>query len=182
MIHFLAVISRSLPISLFLAVAIQAGAQEVARPDVPAEIKAPAGEQVVLVAHATGSQVYTCQPATDGKYAWTLKAPDAELHDGQGAVIGKHYAGPTWKNNDGSEVKGKATAHVDAPDADAIPWLLVNVTEHSGEGAFSRVTTIQRIHTKGGRPPSAAECNASKQNAEAKSSYTADYYFFAPAK
>ena len=111
-----------------------------------------------------------------------MKAPEAELHDQQGAIIGRHYAGPTWKDNDGSEVTGKAAAKVDSPDPDSIPWLLVNVTGHSGDGVLSRVTSIQRIHTKGGLPPPAADCNTSKQNLEVKSSYTADYYFFAPAK
>ncbi|HZD33400.1 MAG TPA: DUF3455 domain-containing protein, partial [Candidatus Angelobacter sp.] len=70
----------------------------------------------------------------------------------------------------------------DSPDANSIPWLLVTVTDHSGDGVLSRVTSIQRIHTKGGQPPPAADCDSSKQNAEVKSSYTADYYFFAPAK
>ncbi len=154
----------------------------VSRPDVPDKIKAPAGEEVVLVAHASGSQIYVCQSGTDGKPAWTLKAPDAELHDQQGAVIGRHYAGPTWQDNDGSEVTGKAVARVDSPDPNAIPWLLVTATGHSGNGVLSRTTTIQRIHTRGGLAPSAADCTASKQNQESKSSYTADYYFYAPAK
>ena len=122
-----------------------------------------------------------CQPRTDGKLAWTLKAPEAELHDQQGAIVGRHYAGPTWKDNDGSEVTGKAVARVDSPDTDSIPWLLVTANGHSGEGVLSRVTSIQRIHTKGGLPPP-ADCNASKQNLEVRSSYTADYYFYAPAK
>jgi len=160
----------------------QASGQSASRSDVPDKLKAPAGEEVVLLAHATGSQIYVCQPGTDGKLAWTLKAPEAELHDQQGAIVGRHYAGPTWKDNDGSEVTGKAVAKVDSPDADSIPWLLVTVTGHSGEGMLSRVTSIHRIHTKGGLPPPAADCNASKQNIEAKSSYTADYYFYAPAK
>ena len=73
-------------------------------------------------------------------------------------------------------------ARVDSPDSDSIPWLLVTATGHSGEGVFSRVTSIQRIHTKGGLPPPAADCNGSKQNLEVKSSYTADYYFYAPPK
>ena len=118
----------------------------------------------------------------DGKLAWALKAPEAELHDQQGAVIGRHFAGPTWKDNDGSEVTGKAVAKVDAPDANSIPWLLVSVTGHSGDGVFSRVTSIQRIHTKGGLPPAASDCASSKQSVEVKSAYTADYYFYAPAK
>jgi hypothetical protein len=150
-------------------------------PQVPEKIKAPAGEEVVLQAHASGSQIYICQQGADGKSAWTLKAPEAELRDAHGAVIGRHFAGPTWKHSDGSEVTGKAAAKADSPDPDSIPWLLVTVTGHSGSGALSNVTSIQRVHTKGGQPP-ATGCDASKQGAETKSSYTADYYFFAPAK
>jgi len=160
--------------------------QDIPRPSVPDQIKAPANEDVILVAHATGFQIYTCE-LTGGTYGWKLKAPDAELRDSQGAIIGHHFAGPTWKHNDGSEVTGKAVAKVDSPQADSIPWLLVTGvlargSSHSGNGAFARVATIQRINTHGGQPPPAADCNASKPNNEAKSAYTADYYFYAPAK
>ena len=175
-------ITKLLPIVVLFGVLTQANGQSISRPDVPEKIKAPAGEEVVLLAHATGSQIYVCQAATDGKLAWSLKAPEAELHDSTGAAIGRHFAGPTWKANDGSEVKGKAVARVDSPDANSIPWLLVTVTDRSGDGVLSRVTSIQRIHTKDGQPPPSADCNSSKQNTEYKSSYTADYYFFAPAK
>lgn len=160
---------------------MQANGQESSRPDVPEKIQAPAGEQVVLKVRASGSQIYTCQQGTDGKFAWTLKAPQAELRDDKGQIVGSHFAGPSWKHNDGSEIKGKAVARVDSPDADSIPWLLVSVTSHSGSGVLSPVTSIQRIHTKGGQPPATA-CSESTQNSEVKSSYTADYYFYAPAK
>jgi Protein of unknown function (DUF3455) len=158
-----------------------ASGQGVTRPYVPDKIKAPAAEEVVLQVHASGSQIYVCQSGTEGKFAWTLKAPEAELHDQQGAFVGRHYAGPTWKDIDGSEVTGKAAARIDSPDSNSIPWLLVTATGHSGDGVLSRVTSIQRIHTQGGMPPPAADCNPSKQNFELKSSYTADYYFYAPA-
>ncbi len=175
-------ITKLLPIALLLATVTSAAGQAIPRPDVPDKIKAPAGEEVVLVTHASGSQIYVCQAGTDGQPAWTLKAPDAELHDAQGAVIGRHFAGPAWKLNDGSEVTGKPGARVDAPTPDAVPWVLVAVTAHSGNGALSRVTTIQRIHTAGGVAPPAADCTAAKLNVEVKSPYTADYYFYAPAK
>jgi hypothetical protein len=136
----------------------------------------------VLQADASGSQIYVCAPGADGKSRWTLKAPEADLRDRKGILIGHHYAGPTWKHNDGSEVTGKLVARVDSPDSDSIPWLLLTVTSHSGDGVLAHVTSIQRIHTKGGQPPPAAGCNGSKQNVEAKSGYTADYYFYAPAK
>ncbi len=165
--------------ALVIAVGIFSLGQNVPRPDVPDAIKAPAGEQVVLQVHATGSQIYVCKAGADGKFAWTLKAPAAELHDQQGAVVGHHYAGPAWKLNDGSEVTGKAVGRVDSPDADSIPWLLVSATGHSGDGALSRVSSIQRVHTKGGQPP-AGGCDESKQGGEVKSSYAADYYFYAP--
>jgi hypothetical protein len=161
-----------------------ANAQKESRPDVPAAIQAPASEKVVLLAHASGSQIYTCQAVADGKFVWTLKAPDAELKDEKGKAIGSHFAGPTWKLNDGSEVTGKAAAHVDSPDAGSIPWLLVTAVGHSGQGVLTNVTTIQRVHTHGGKPP-AEGCDVSHSNAETKSSYTADYYFYyfyAPAK
>ena len=164
---------------MVIAMGMPASGQAVPRPDVPEQIKAPASEQVVLQVHATGSQIYVCKGGADGKFGWSLKAPDAELHDPQGAVVGHHYAGPAWKLKDGSEVTGKAVARVDAPDADSIPWLLVSVTGHSGEGTLSRVSSIQRIRTKGGQPP-AGGCDESKQGSEVKSSYTADYYFYAP--
>ena len=180
-VKLLRVKTRLLQVVVLIGIVSQASGQGGSRPDVPDKIKAPAGEEVVLLAHASGSQIYVCQAGTDGKFAWTLKAPDAELHDQQGAIIGRHYAGPTWKHNDGSEVTGKAAARVDSPDADSIPWLLVTATGHAGEGILSRVTSIQRIHTKGGQP-TADNCDASKQSREVKSSYTADYYFYAPTK
>ncbi len=74
-----------------------------------------------------------------------------------------------------------ASSHGDSLDADSIPWLLVTVVSHAGKGLLTDVTTIQRVHTHGGKPP-ADGCDESHKAAETKSSYTADYYFFAPAK
>jgi len=150
-------------------------------PDVPDTIQVPTGEEVVLYAHATGSQVYTCQAAAGDRFSWTLKGPDAELRDRHDKVIGQHSAGPTWKLKDGSAVTGKAAAQVNSLDADSIPWLLVKVVSHDGKGQLSNVTTIQRVHTKGGKPP-AEGCDATHRDAEYKGSYSADYFFFAPGK
>jgi hypothetical protein len=156
-------------------------AQKEPPPDVPDAIQVPTGQEVVLYVHASGSQIYTCQAGADGKFSWTLKAPDAELRDRKDKVIGHHSAGPSWKLKDSSEVTGKAVAHVDSPDPDSIPWLLVNVVSHAGKGQLDNVTTVQRVHTQGGKAP-AEGCDASHVNAETKSSYTGDYYFYAPAK
>src|SRR5208283_2232307 len=90
-------------------------------PDVPDAIALPAGLEPVLFVHAKGSQIYTCQAGADGKFSWTLKGPDAELRDRKDKVIGQHFADPTsklptWELKDGSEVSGKAAAHVDSLD------------------------------------------------------------------
>jgi hypothetical protein len=147
-------------------------------PTVPGLIRVPAGEELILIAHAQGFQIYVCRADAAGHPAWVLKAPEAFLYDEQGNVLGKHFGGPTWKHNDGSEVIGKMAAKVAAPGAVTIPWLLLNVTDHSGSGVFSPVTTIQRIHTAGGLAP-ASGCTSADLEKEFKSNYTADYYFYA---
>lgn len=150
-------------------------------PDVPDAIAVPAGLEVVLFTHATGSQIYSCQATADGKLAWTLKAPEAELHDREDKVIGEHSAGPTWKLKDSSEVTGKPAAHVDSLDSNSIPWLLMDVTAHAGKGALANVNMIQQLHTHGGTAP-VDGCDEAHKGAETKGSYSADYYFYAPVK
>ncbi|HTX23301.1 MAG TPA: DUF3455 domain-containing protein [Steroidobacteraceae bacterium] len=151
-----------------------------AAPSVPATISAPATERIVLEARASGAQVYACRRGSDGQVQWVLEGPDATLRDQTGTVIGRHFAGPTWKLKDGSAVRGKAVAHADSPDANSVPWLLVVVTHHAGSGLLAEVTHIQRVSTQGGQPP-ASGCEASKLGARARSPYRADYIFYAPA-
>jgi hypothetical protein len=173
--------NRKTRVLLAAGMLMAAQGQAQVRPEVPESLKAPAGEQVILSAHATGVQIYVCQAGADQKFGWLLKAPEAELSDATGKVIIHHSAGPTWKHIDGSEVKGKVLAKQDAPRPDAIPWLLLAATSHAGDGILSRVTSIQRIHTEGGLAPSANSCDPSANGKESRSTYAADYYFYAPA-
>lgn len=163
------------------AIGVMFAAQEgrIERPDVPDNLKAPTGEEVFLVGHATGVQIYVCQEGVDKKLAWVFRAPEAELTDAAGKKIVHHFAGPTWRHVDGSEVVGKKVAEADAPKPDAIPWLLLTAKSHTGKGILSRVTSIQRIHTEGGLAPDAKYCEASAT--ESRSPYSADYYFYRPA-
>jgi hypothetical protein len=151
-----------------------------APPDVPAALRPPAGEHLILKAHATGAQVYSCTQGEQGRWQWTLKGPDAQLHDVHGALIGRHYAGPAWSYRDGSAVTGKVVAHQDAPRPDAVAWLLLSAAGHAGNGLLTSVSSIQRLNTQGGQPPPATQCDASRPNAEARTPYSADYYFYAP--
>jgi hypothetical protein len=156
-------------------------AQSLSRPEVPEKLAAPAPERVVLLVHATGSQIYVCQAGADQKFTWVFEAPEAELFDSQNKVVGKHYAGPTWQHTDGSEVVGKVIARQDAPEADAIPWLLLTAASHAGRGILTEVTSIQRIRTHGGQAP-ALGCDDSHNGSKTKSKYSADYYFYSPVR
>lgn len=172
--------TRTSPLALAAWLAFSAMAFAQSRPMVPEGIQPPAGEQLVLVAHATGSQIYVCGASADGKPQWTLKGPEAELRDDRGAVIGHHSAGPAWRHKDGSAVTGKAVAKAPSPDPDSVPWLLLTAVSHEGTGVLARVSSIQRLHTKGGQAPPAEKCDPSKPNVESWIPYTADYYFYAP--
>ncbi len=147
------------------------GAQKI-----PQELQPPAGEQVLLRVHAKGDQIYTCT-SSSAQFAWTLKAPDAQLFDKNGKPFGKHFAGPSWEANDGSRVVGKAVANA-TPDPDSIPWLLLDTVSRDGSGVLSPVTHIQRLDTKGGKAP-AFGCDASHAGQEMRVPYSAEYVFYA---
>jgi hypothetical protein len=149
-----------------------AAAQQVSLPQPPAD------EQLLLQVHAQGDQIYTCK-SDAARFTWTLKAPDARLFDKDGKPFGKHFAGPSWEANDGSRVTGKAVANAPSPNADSIPWLLINILSHDGKGVLSSTATIQRINTKGGKAPTSG-CDASHAGQEVRVSYSADYLFYAP--
>jgi FtsP/CotA-like multicopper oxidase with cupredoxin domain len=145
---------------------------------VPPQIQPPADAKLLLQVHAKGDQVYTCKEGVT-QFAWTLKAPDAQLFDKDGKPFGKHFAGPSWEANDGSRVTGQAAANAPSPDADSIPWLLVNIVGHDGSGVLSRATSIQRVNTKGGKAP-ASGCDSAHAGQEVRVPYSADYLFYVP--
>jgi Protein of unknown function (DUF3455) len=162
-----------LPCALALCYAASVCAQTV-----PKQLQPPANEKLLLQVHANGDQVYTCQEGVT-QFTWALKAPDAKLFDKDGKPFGKHFAGPSWEANDGSQVVGKAAANVPSPDPDSIPWLLVTVVSRSGQGVLSPVTSIQRINTKGGKVASSG-CDSTHAGQEQRVPYSADYLFFVP--
>ncbi|HLQ36392.1 MAG TPA: DUF3455 domain-containing protein [Planctomycetota bacterium] len=148
-------------------------------PSVPDTLSVPAHNHLMFELHATGVQIYTCQPKPNEptKYEWALKAPDARLADARGDA-GHHYGPPpTWESADGSKVVGKKEQAVDAPGADDISWLLLSATSNAGQGRFGKVTFIQRTATHGGKAPSGG-CDAQHAGQEARVPYTATYCFY----
>jgi hypothetical protein len=149
---------------------------------IPPNLAVPGGQPLVLEALARGAQVYVCQPTADNPsvLAWVLRGPEAELLNRRGERIGRHFAGPTWEGNDGSQVVGEVRETANSPDPQAIPWLLLQARANQSTGIFSTVTYIQRLDTAGGRAP-ATGCDQAHAGEEQRVDYTATYAFYYPS-
>lgn len=128
------------------------------------------GNKVIFHVYARGVQIYRWNGT-----AW-IGTPSATLFADAGyqAQVGTHYAGPTWESNSGSFVKA-ARKEGCSPDANAIPWLLLQATSTSGPGIFSSVTYVQRVNTTGGLAPTTP---GSFLNESIEVPYTAEYFFY----
>jgi Protein of unknown function (DUF3455) len=146
-------------------------------PVVPDALKVPGVREPKLRLPATGVQIYTCSSDEAGAYVWKFKAPEATLFSESGRRVGDHFAGPTWRLRDGSKVVGRLLAKADAPEAGAVPWLLLEIADNSGRGALADAHFIQRVHTSGGVAPSEG-CDATTVGTDARVDYSADYYFW----
>jgi len=145
---------------------------------VPATLVPPATESLKSKVSAVGVQIYICNAKVNGSYAWTLLAPQANLFNDEGKLVGTHFIGPTWQSNDGSSVAGAKVAGATV-DASAIPWLLVKGVSHAAEeGRFSDISYVQRLSTVGGLAPTDV-CDATHNlGTVVQSPYSADYFFY----
>jgi hypothetical protein len=148
-------------------------------PATPDALRVPPGQVLIHQVQGVGAQIYVCQQSKEdvGVFRWTFKAPEAQLRDPSGHVVGRHYAGPTWEGSDGSKVVGVVAARADSTEANAIPWLLLSVTSVSERGFFSQTKSIQRINTSGGSAP-AENCSEALAGKEVGVPYKADYLFY----
>jgi hypothetical protein len=147
---------------------------------VPEALNPPADATLELAWPASGVQIYACtQAKSSDAPSWSLEGPHALLMSGK-AVAAIHFAGPIWQGVDGSQVKGARLAAADAPDASAVPWLLMSASA-SGKGTFAHTTHIQRLDTAGGKAP-ASGCDAAHLGAKVLVPYQANYFFYRHAK
>ena len=140
--------------------------------EVPLAIAAP-GEVLVTTAHAVGAQVYECRSDSAGKLVWQFREPIATLLIA-GKTVGRHYAGPSWEMSDGSAVTGKVSAQVPGADPNDIPLLKLEAASWHGTGQLSKITTIQRLNTRGGRVDATCDSVGTFLSVP----YTADYAFY----
>ena len=151
-----------------LAIALTAQAQN--------QTDAPATQHAVLTVVGKGVQIYACQQVGEVPQ-WAFQAPEATLFDAAGARVGTHGAGPIWKYQDGSLVKGEVVTKSPVPQAGAIPWLLSKAFETEGSGILARIEFIRRSDTHGGVAPATA-CDAQHLGAISRVPYTATYTFY----
>src|SRR5262249_4753865 len=146
--------------------------------DVPDKLKPRTNESLAMIVPAKGVQIYECRAKKDqaGAYEWAFVAPEADLFDTSGNKIGRHYAGPHWESTDGSKIAGTVKDSTNAPQGDAIAWLLLVTKSVGSQGSFSKITSIQRVNTVGGAAPKTG-CSQSTVGTIARIPYTADYYF-----
>jgi hypothetical protein len=166
-------------LAIFLAGCEPNSSAKLSAPLVADTLKVPPNDTLAFAATAKGVQVYECRANKDNAnhYEWILKAPEADLFDARGKKIGHHFGGPSWASTDGSKVTGEVRASEPSTDANAIPWLLLTAKTHEGRGIFSRVNSIQRLETRGGKAPSEG-CDQSAMGKELQVPYTAVYYFY----
>lgn len=175
--------SHPLTLTVFSMALVAAACSNLQAPTpavkVPDRLKPAANESLAMIVPAKGVQIYECRARKDqaGAYEWVFVAPEATLFDAHGNRIGRHDAGPHWESTDGSKILGAMKERADAPTAGAIPWLLLSAKSVGPEGAFSKVTSIQRVNTVGGVAPT-TDCAQATIGRSARIGYTADYYFF----
>lgn len=153
----------------------------------PPSLTVPDGNKLIQHAYAKGVQIYVCtqDPKDTSRYQWNLVGPEATLYarEDYHQQVGKHYMSPisepTWESTDGSRISAAKVQQAAAPDAGAIPWLLLKTTNVTGFGPLRATTYIQRIHTKGG-VPSPADANSVHKGQYVRVAYTAEYLFYGP--
>lgn len=144
-------------------------------------IDPPPGSTAVLQAKGAGVQIYSCAEV-QGTFKWTLKAPDAKLFDESGKQIGTHFAGPTWRLADGSQVEGEVVTSRPAPEPNAVPWLLLRSKPGTTTGKLAGVAFIQRTETRGGAAPGTGCRSPGDLNQLLRVPYSAKYTFFAASQ
>jgi hypothetical protein len=158
-----------------LCLLVLAGIFDTAFAQEAPRIAFPQDAAVVLAVEADGVQIYEAKPSTAGGFKWALKAPEAELKNLSGATVGKHFGGPSWMANDGSQVVGALPPLNISPAGTNVPWLVLAVKSKSGSGLLAQVDYVARISTEGGNAPAEAP-KAETDTVRVK--YRAIYLFF----
>jgi hypothetical protein len=187
-----------------------AAAQNSSFPPTPTAITPPAGNFPFLIAHAQGTQGYTCLPAVDGGTSWTVNGarPEATLFTdgfGQGFQIITHFASinanpkpgitpplsgnATWQSSlDTSKVWAAAVNHIDAgsdascPNTGSIACLLLQSIGNQSGPSGGRLLARASFVQRLNTNGGSAPTTACTVGQTQLVPYTADYVFFHAAR
>ena len=124
-----------------------------------------------------GVQVFRCE-VNGGASSWQLIGPEASLYDADGRIIGRHFLGPSWQANDGSEITGAVIVANASPSGPRnAPWLVLRIISAQGPGRFAQAKMVTRTDTRGGGVPS-QPCTTADQGMTRKVPYSARYILF----
>jgi hypothetical protein len=141
----------------------------------------PASGHAAFTVVGHGVQIYKCTAQTDATpatFKWVFQSPEATLFDTTSKQpVGIHSAGPTWTWNDKSAVVGKLLQSQPSPNADSIPWLLLEAHSTGETGALSNIKFVRRSDTQAGAAP-ATGCDAQHQDNVIRVPYEATYTFY----
>jgi hypothetical protein len=145
------------------------------------KVAPPTDSKLLMKVPAVGMQIYRCT-YTEGKLGWAFVAPEADLFDERGRLIGKHGAGPFWEMFDGSKINGIVAQREDSPRSGAIVHLLLSTQSTGGAGAnpgsIAKVKHLQRLNTLGGVAPTNGCATSGDTDRQARIYYSADYYLY----
>ena len=154
-------------ITLTLAAPVAVASAQVIAPVVPGNLEVPSG-QPFLIAHADGTQGYTCV-VSPGGFAWSFFGPQATLFNDGDQQITTHYlsANPdeagalraTWRHSADTRTclgrRDREFCGSGVRGAGRHPWLLLRVvgTEEgpTGGATLSGAIYIQRVNTRAAR-------------------------------
>ncbi len=169
-------------LSLLGACSLVAPLQNLDQASLPADIRVPAGNVVVLQAQGRGDLLYECQAVrrTPFEYTWLLRNPSLQLQDGRGNVV-TYYPGTRsrWVHSDGSEVIAREFVEVSLSSGN-MPLLRAKADPTEGRGALENVSYIQNLRNQGG-VVTGKSCTAAALGMRMSVPYEADYVFWRPA-
>jgi hypothetical protein len=168
--YFLVAVGLALSVSSWAAISPPAG--------LTSKIAASADEEPAFMLHAEGDHVFECKPlpGDPDRFAWVFSAPEATLYDA-GTPVARHTAQNMFEAiADRSAVSGTIRARQDG-GPNNLPWLLLRGQAMPDAGLFSGVTSLQRVNTEGGVAPESG-CDENNVGKEARTAFTADYYFY----
>jgi hypothetical protein len=164
---------------VLLIALLTACAAEPIRMPVPANL-VPGGEREVERLVARGVQTYECRakPGDAASAGWIYVAADLEMLDAAGGAVGRHtFAPAVWEAPDGSKLIGEIRARADAPQTGNGQWLLVSTRSVGAEGRFSKITSLQRLNTRGGVAP-LHDCDPKRLGAKERVPLIAEFVLF----